>query len=316
MALWRRWTTRRTGLVIGAVVVGLVLLGSVVMAVGGSDGGSSSWPSASSESEEPAIGRSTGEYAGSADAASPLAAPSAPAPDGVTGAGSPGVPVGSVQRSLVRTAQLTVEVGDAATGVRDVRAAVAAAGGFVAEESAGDRGGWVVLRVPADALDTVLDRIAAVGTVTDRSSSVVDATEEVVDLDARVASQQASVARVRALLAEATSIGDVVAIESELARREADLDSLTGRLAALRDQVAFSTVTVDLRVPFAGDDDPTPVAAGFGPGLAAGWEGLIALATATGTVIGFLLPFLPVVALLAGLVWLVVRRRRRTEQAA
>jgi Domain of unknown function (DUF4349) len=175
-----------------------------------------------------------------------------------------------------------------------------------------------VLRVPADALDRLIDDIAAVGRVVGRSSQVLDATEEVVDLDARVTSQQASVARVRALLAEAHSIGDVVAIESELARREADLDSLTSRLDALRDRVALSTLTVDLRSPGAPPvgDQPPP---GFRDGLVAGWDGLRAAGTAAAAVIGFLLPFLPVVAMLGGIIWLVrrvVRARRAPAPAS
>ena len=106
-------------------------------------------------------------------------------------------------------------------------------------------------------------------------------------------------ARVRALLAQATSIGDVVAIESELARREADLDSLTNRLAALRDQVAMSTLSVELRTPSTAVRRRRPRAAGFSDGLDAGWRGLVALGTAVAAV-GFLLPFLPVLAVLSG----------------
>jgi hypothetical protein len=223
-----------------------------------------------------------------------------------------------VQRQLVRTAQLTVEVGDAATAVRQVRTAAAGAGGIVTEEQSGDAGSWLVLRVPTDALDRLIDEVTGYGRVVSRSSQVLDATEEVVDLDARVATQTASVARVRGLLAEARSIGEVVAVESELARREAELDSLTRRLAALRDQVAMSTLTVDLRAPGIvppPDARPEP---GFLDGLAAGWEGLRVIGSVAAAVVGFALPFLPVLAVLAGLVLLGRRiiRTRRTPAAA
>ena len=230
----------------------------------------------------------------------------------------PGSPVGAGQRQLVRSAQLTVDVDESAAATRQVRTTAIAAGGLVVEEQTGERGAWLVLKVPADTLDRVIDDIAAIGHVTARTSQVTDHTDETVDLDARVASQQASVARVRALLAQATSIGDVVAIESELGRREADLDSLTNRLAALRDQVALSTLTVDLRSPSALPAEDDERAAGFADGLAAGWSGLVALGTATGAVIGFLLPFPPVLAVLAGLGWAarrVVRGRRGVAAA-
>jgi hypothetical protein len=225
------------------------------------------------------------------------------------------VPIGATQRELVRSAQLTLDVRDAAGATRQVRNTAAAAGGLVVEEQSGYRGAWLVLRVPADALDRVIDDVAGIGTVTARTSQVADRTADVVDLDARVASQQASVARVRALLAQATSIGDVVAIESELARREGDLDSLTNRLAAVRDQVAMSTLSVDLRAPVAvlgnGDDRAT----GFGDGLDAGWRGLVALGTATAAVVGFVLPFLPVLAVLFGIGW-AARRIARARRVA
>lgn len=230
----------------------------------------------------------------------------------------PGVPVGTVDRTLIRTAQVSVEVADPAAAGRQVRTAVTAAGGFVTEESTASRRASLVVRVPAAALDRLMDDVATIGTVTERGGQTVDATEEVVDLDARVASQQASVARVRALLARAESIGDVVAIESELARREAELDSLTSRLATLRGQAALSTLTVSLRQagdPVVEDDK----AVGFLDGLGAGWDGLRAFGLAVAVVVGFLLPFVPVVALLVGIGWLVrrgVRSRRPAPPAA
>ena len=185
------------------------------------------------------------------------------------------MPIGGVTRSLVRTAQLSVDADDPVAATRRVRAAVVGAAGTVSQESSTDSGAQLTVRVPADRLDQLIDSIAGLGHVTNRTSQVVDATEDVVDLGARVASQRASVDRVRALLSEARSIGDVVAIESELTRREADLDSLTGRLNALKDQVALSTLVVDVeKAPITKTDTPPaerlPRRAGRGLGGPAG----------------------------------------------
>lgn len=329
--LQRSGQGRRRGVLLAWVLVFVVVgIAAAGMLVGGSsqivDGDRSSG-AVSGGAAEPA------PVPGSKESASAPAAPAAPsapqagfaadaagsaAPDKAISPPPAGVPVGAVDRTLVRTAQVSLEVTDPAAAGRQVRTAVAAAGGFVTEEQSGTRGAFLVVRVPVAALDRLLDDVGTVGTVVERSGQVVDATEQVVDLDARVASQQASVARVRALLAQADSIGDVVAIESELARREADLDSLTSRLKVLRDQAALSTLTVDLRPPgtAAGEDDR---ALGFGDGLGAGWDGLRAFGLAVAVVVGFLLPFLPLLGLLAGAVWLVrrvLRARRRAEVAA
>ncbi|MGH3565894.1 MAG: DUF4349 domain-containing protein [Pseudonocardia sp.] len=313
MAVGRRG--RRTAVLVGLVAVLVGGFAVVLIDVGDGNGGARSdsapaSPSSALRVEAGAVGDASTAGVVRTEPAPGLAAPMPEVP-------APGVPVGGVQRALVRTAQVTVEVGDPAAGSRQIRTAVAAVGGFVTEEQASSTGAWVVLRVPAAGLDRLVEQVGGFGKVVEQSSQVVDATEEVVDLDARVASQQASVARIRALLAQAVSIADVVAIESELARREAELDSLTGRLAALRGQVELSTLTIDLR----GTGSPPaedPRAVGFGDGLAAGWDGLRTLGTGVAAVIGFLLPFLPVLAVLAGIGWAVrwlVRGRRAARPA-
>jgi hypothetical protein len=305
-----------------AAVLGVLTVGTGVVLAGFSGGGSSPAVTAVAPAypgpglAEKGVPMESGAGGSANGAADDGARSIAPAP-GATPDKVPGLPIGTVQRELVRTAQVSVEVPDPAASARRVRSAAAGVSGFVTEEQSSETGSMLVLRVPADSLDRLIDDIAAVGRVVGRSTQVLDATEEVVDLDARVASQQAGVARVRALLAEAVSIGDVVAIESELARREADLDSLTSRLEALRDRVALSTLTVDLRSPAAPPVvDPAPP--GFRDGLATGWDGLRATGTAAAAVIGFLLPFLPVLAMLGGIVWLARRavRARRAPAAA
>jgi len=125
------------------------------------------------------------------------------------------------------------------------------------------------------------------------------------------------VARVRQLLAQAQSIRDIMAIESELAQRQAELDSLTQQQAYLKDQTSMATIKVNIerkpdpKAPVAEDDDT-----GFLAGLAAGWDGLEKTVVAVATVVGAVLPF-AVVALLIGVpVWLLVRRVRRTPVAS
>lgn len=290
-------TSRR---VLAGVVAGMTLLVGAAACTTSGGGGSASSTVGSAGPVSP------GESVGSdlaQDAAPDAARAAAPAAPGAP-AQAPDSPI-STERSLVRTAQLSLDVADPVVATRKVRTAVAGVGGTVAQEESGDDSSRLTLRVPAAALDKLIDDVAAFGHPTARSAQVVDATDQVIDLGARVASQQASVVRVRTLLGQARSIGDIVSIESELSRREADLDSLTGRLAALKDQVAQSTLTVDLtRVP------APPAAAGssgFLAGLGNGWQGLQVLGAAAGAAVGFLLPFLPVLALLGGIAWLARR---------
>jgi hypothetical protein len=107
---------------------------------------------------------------------------------------------------------------------------------------------------------------------------------------------------------------DVVTLEAELGKRQADLEALQAQQRALADQTALATVTVTLT------SSQAPVAAeestGFLAGLKAGWSAFTAALVTGLTVIGAVLPFLVVLVPLALLVrWWVRRGSRRTAPA-
>ena len=110
---------------------------------------------------------------------------------------------------------------------------------------------------------------------------------------------------------EATTIADLIAIESELTTRQAELDSLTQQRDWLVDQVDFSTITVDLVTE---DVAPDPQPDDFWSGLVAGWNALVAFASWLGVAVGVLLPWLLVAlvtaAVVVAIVLLATRRRR------
>src|SRR5665647_2448537 len=109
--------------------------------------------------------------------------------------------------------------------------------------------GTMTLSVPADKLDTALDQLGKIGTVIQRNTSSQDVTSQYVDTESRMKTMRASVDRVRALMAQAKDLGQVVALESEMSRREADLESLESQRAALKVSVDRSTLAVSLRTP-------------------------------------------------------------------
>lgn len=223
----------------------------------------------------------------------------------------PAQPSPLAQRQVVREVAVELRVENVADATERVRLVGPAHGGFVATEESGARTASVTLRVAAAELDATLTALAGLGEVTSRSLDTKDVTEEAIDLDARIASQRASVERVRALLDQATTIGEVVQVEYELTTRQAELESLQQRAVALADQVALSTVRVRLVGP---DSAPAAAPAGFGSGLAAGWAALRSVGRVALQVLGAVLPFAMVLALPGGaLLW--YRRRRRVMAA-
>ena len=117
--------------------------------------------------------------------------------------------------------------------------------------------------------------------------------------------------RIRALLAEAKDLKDVVLLESELTRREADLEAHQARLAALSGQAELSTITAVLRTPQAAAKEPNALLRG----LRQGWDAVQQSTTVLLVLIGALLPFALVAALVLVPLWLLLRRRRRPAPA-
>jgi hypothetical protein len=237
-----------------------------------------------------------------------------PGPEG------PNVPIdvsGAAQeRSMVRTARLELTVRDVPAVAGRVRAIATGVGGFVASEQSIDRSATFTLRIPAPRLDEVMTQLNGDGAVTARTEQADDVTDQLADLDGRVQTAKASVARVRALLGKATSVGEIVMIESELTQREAELESLTKRLAAVSGRVALSTLTVRL-TPTPAPNTPPP-GGGFRAGLAEGWHALLTAGAALLTAFGAVLPFLLPLGVLGGLVLLgrrIWRRRPSTSPA-
>ncbi|WP_426566745.1 DUF4349 domain-containing protein [Angustibacter sp. McL0619] len=311
-----------------SVLAASALLATVLLTgCGGSSDGADSSGSSGAQSQSDAAGGvaqpgSLGEKAAAPQSGDPAA-------DSGGGAASSDAAAAFVaEQKVVKTAAMSVRTGDVDAAAATVRSAVQQAKGFIADEKTTsnpqpgaqqDQAGYtqsvLTARVPNDSLDAVMAAVARTGTVLSRAQSSDDVTSQYVDTQSRVRTQTASVERVRLLLSKATSIGQVVQIESELSRREADLESLEAQLKALDNQTTLSTLTVDLSpkgapVPPRKDEDT-----GFLSGLSAGWTALLASLTVVLTVLGAMLPFLVLLALL-GVPALVWARRQRAARAA
>ncbi|MEH0929494.1 DUF4349 domain-containing protein [Micromonospora sp. CPCC 205558] len=234
------------------------------------------------------------------------------APEGA-GAGAPDLRVD--QRAIIYTGTMRVQVDDVDSAAREAAAAATRAGGFVGGDQRhsadADAVAELELRVPAAKFTGVVEEIAKLGRQQSREINTQDVTEETVDLDARITSQRARVESARRLLARATSITDLVSLENELGRREADLASLEAKKRRLADLTALSTITVSLAGPAAkATEEKTET--GFLVGLRGGWKAFVVSMTILLTVLGALLPWLVAFGVPVAVLLVVLRQRRRS----
>ncbi|GIG54935.1 DUF4349 domain-containing protein [Demequina activiva] len=226
-------------------------------------------------------------------------------------------------RSVIVTGSLYITVEDPLAAADQAVDTVQDAGGRVdaRSEIAPDEydGGsaWLTLRIPSDRLDPVVDDLRELGTVDEYSTNSTDVTREVTDLEAQISTLRASTERIEALLVQAEDISDIITLEDELDRRQAELESLEARQRGLDDQVSMSTIDLSLTTEpvVIVDDDPQS----FWDGLVAGWDGLVSFTAGVLVVTGVLLPWLALIALIGLVIVLTARAvvsRRARDRAA
>lgn len=216
----------------------------------------------------------------------------------------------AAERDIIHTVTVSIETDDVVAAAARAATIAVAAGGYVADESTrGDDYAHLTLRIPVEAHSGALGDLEALGEVVDRTRTAEDVTNRMVDAESRIDSQRASIARTRQLLESATDMDQIIRIEDELSRREADLDALL----RTREELSALSTLATVEVTFGASIDTEPEqAAGFLAGLREGWDAFTGALAVGATILGAALPFLLTAAVIA----IPVQRWRRRHRPA
>jgi hypothetical protein len=290
-------------------------------------------PPSAGVGQAPTTGGSTGAPSGSGSTASPRspASRSAASPAPAPGTGTPTTPTsiaplppGAVGQSpkVVTTGsvELTIGNGSIQSVVTRLTTVVVGDGGFVAKSqvqvgspvTGTSSSGNVVLQVPQASFGTLVTQVQGIGKVESSTSTSTDVTGQYVDLQSRITALQASRQQYLTILSRATSIGDILAVQSQLDSLQSQIEQLQGQLDVLNSQTTYGTLTVSLAE--AGHHPPPapPPRSGLSAawhdsvsGFVSGFEWLIRIAGPTLFVVLFVLAL----AALGRVGWRAYRRR-------
>lgn len=150
-------------------------------------------------------------------------------------------------RMLIWRAYLDVQVWNLSNAVARATDQVRQAGGYVEREYAsGETSFTLTLRVPQAAFSNLVYGLGQLGDVVGRNISSDDVTAEYVDTEARLKNMRALRDRLRELLAKATEVKDLLAIETELGRIQGEIESMEARLRVMKGQVDRSEINLTL----------------------------------------------------------------------
>ena len=239
------------------------------------------------------------------------------------------VPTGStsVDAKVIRdgSVELRIDPGSFGATTAQIRTIAADLGGYVAsgesriEEYDDERYavGWFTIRIPTDRFDDAVARIGDLGENVSSTLSSQDVSEEYVDLEGRLNYWREQEAFYTRLMQEATTVDELVTIQTRMQDVLLNIEQVEGRLRYLDGRTQFATLTIGLTEVPDGPIVPVQVA-GSGP-IAEAFDqaGDVLLATVAFLIVGsaVLIP----IGVLALLVYMFTRLflslRRKQEPA-
>ena len=171
-------------------------------------------------------------------------------------ASSPWTPT---DRKLVSTGSMDLVVDDLEKAEASIRSSVEKVSGYVSSMNRWSDSFSMTVKVPAEEFDGFAETAAGFGDVRSKQIDVQDVTDRYYDLEHRIRNKEILVERLRGYLERAEDIEEILKVERELNETVTELERLEGSFRNLSHLVAFSTLTLSVRLPsYASDHGPLP----------------------------------------------------------
>ena len=208
---------------------------------------------------------------------------------------------------------VTIDTGSFRDKSADVfRIAGANGGSVLSSTTSQGTSGTFTLRIPAQRFERAMVQLQALGSVDSSAVHGQDVTAQYIDQKAHLQIYLSHRKFLYGLMAKATTTGQALALENQLQQVQLRIDQITGQLRYLNNQVAESTIKVDLHEPGA-----EPLATGgsqvdnpsLGDAFSRAIQGFLRVLSVVVIGFGYLIPLLLIAAAAYGIYRLVQRRR-------
>jgi Domain of unknown function (DUF4349)/Putative zinc-finger len=243
-------------------------------------------------------------------------------PKGPQAAAAP--PSVAKQHRLAKKARIDLLVRDVTASLKQAQAVVRSAGGDLVsladssprtEEAVHDA--KLEVEVPADRLESTLDRLGLIGTVQNRAIDAEDVDAAIVDEEARLRNLRREEDDLRKLMDKGGKVDEILEVQQNLSEVRGQIEQLDAQHVHDLHRVATSTISVSLT-----DDRPNPTPAKPGPTarIDGAWHsGLNALADTVVSLLSAIVwcvAYAPIPLALAGVTYAAARLlKRRTASA-
>lgn len=158
-----------------------------------------------------------------------------------------------LERKLIKEGTVRFETTNLDSTRKQIARAIKKYDGYVSSDQSSKSGGKksneMTIRVPAKDFDVLLNQATeGVDKFDYKNINVKDVTNEFLDVRARLKTKKALEKRYLKLLEKAETVKEMLSVENEIGKLQADIESVEGRLNYLKNRISYSTLTLDFYV--------------------------------------------------------------------
>ena len=155
------------------------------------------------------------------------------------------------ENKIIKTGEVRMEVLNLEDAKKKLDTLIKVLKGYYESETYTSEGNQntfrLIIRIPHEKFDTTMAALEkGPGRILFSNINLSDVTEEYTDVTIRLKNHLAYLEQYRNILKKANRIEDIMAVQEKIRVLEEEIDSKEGRLKYLDDQVAYSTLTVEM----------------------------------------------------------------------
>ncbi|WP_430788007.1 DUF4349 domain-containing protein [Virgibacillus flavescens] len=164
------------------------------------------------------------------------------------------VKAAQVNRKIIYTAHLQIQVKNYQKAVNTIQSQVTDRSGYIVESNMygdkqeGSTSGQITVRIPQDQFREFIQLVEKGSSeVIESSISGQDVTEEYVDLESRLKSKRVVEERLLSFMEQAKKTEDLLTISEDLANVQGEIEEITGRMKFLQNKADLASVTISIQ---------------------------------------------------------------------
>lgn len=234
-------------------------------------------------------------------------------------------------RKLITTMDLSAETENFDALVRNLEKQITEMGGYIESSNQwngstdvygnrqGDRNVYLVIRIPAEKLNSFVTMMEENSNIISKYQSVEDVTLAYVDLESHKKALLAEHERLLELLEMAETVEDLITVEDKLANVRYQLESMESQLRTYDNKINYSTVNLDLQEVkrLTPTEEPTVwgrIKSGFSENMYAAGQDIQNILIGIVIHIPYILIWIVILAVVLLIVFLLARHERKQKE--